>query len=301
MKHVFIINPAAGQENSEQPLLDALKQKENLDYEVYYTTGPHDATEHVKKLAEENPDKQFCFYACGGDGTINEVVNGVYGHSNSAMSVYPCGSGNDYVKYFGGADKFTNIDNLINGEEIMVDVMEVQGIYSLNVINFGFDTVVAKTIGSVKRKPIIGGKNSYTTGVIRGVLFGRSNEAEIKVDGEILNPNGKYLLCTLANGSHVGGSFNCAPRSVVDDGLIEVCMAKKMLLVNFISLIGKYQNGLHLDDEKCKKLMEYRQAKKIEVTCSKEMDLCIDGEIITGKHFEIINNPQAVKFIAPKA
>ncbi|MGI6607833.1 MAG: diacylglycerol/lipid kinase family protein [Erysipelotrichaceae bacterium] len=296
MKYVFIVNPAAGKENSEKELLNFLKEKKDFDFDVYYTKSQRDATYFIKQYRKENPKGKICFVACGGDGTVNEVINGVYGLDDVSFGIWPCGSGNDYVKYYGGAEKFLNLGNLLNGEEMKVDVMTVAGRHSVNVVNFGFDCAVVRTMEKVKNWPILSGKHAYTVGVIGAVFTGRKNYARIVVDGELLNPDGEYLLCTIANGSYVGGSYNCAPRSVVNDGLMEVCMAKCMPLLRFVSLVGKYQKGLHLDDEKISDVIKYRQAKKVEIISDEEMDLCLDGEIIVGKHFVIENEPEAIFF-----
>ncbi|MBR2702415.1 MAG: hypothetical protein IKE77_10060, partial [Erysipelotrichaceae bacterium] len=222
MKHIFIINPAAGKADSTNEIVGQLTKIRDLDYQVYITRVPKDATEYIKTVCSENPDTEYRFYACGGDGTINEVANGVMGFENASMTAVPVGSGNDYVKYFGGREKFLNLEKLVNGEEIMVDVLKVRDHYALNAVHFGFDTVVLKTMIAVKRKPIIGGKNAYYTGVIKGLFSGLNNRCRITADGEAMN-DGNYMLCTVCNGTHVGGSFKSAPRSVIDDGYAEVC------------------------------------------------------------------------------
>ena len=158
MKHIFIINPAAGKADSTNEIVGQLTKIRDLDYQVYITRVPKDATEYIKTVCSENPDTEYRFYACGGDGTINEVANGVMGFENASMTAVPVGSGNDYVKYFGGREKFLNLEKLVNGEEIMVDVLKVRDHYALNAVHFGFDTVVLKTMIAVKRKPIIGAR-----------------------------------------------------------------------------------------------------------------------------------------------
>ncbi|MDO4378025.1 MAG: YegS/Rv2252/BmrU family lipid kinase [Erysipelotrichia bacterium] len=299
MHFVFIINPAAGKENSEKELLNQLKEKEELDYSLYYTKSAKDATNYVRNLLQNNSDKYYCFVACGGDGTINEVVNGMIGFDNCCFTVYPCGSGNDYVKYFGGSKNFLCLDELVNGREVKVDVMQIGDKYSVNVVNFGFDCVVLKTMEKVKRKFLIGGKNAYTTGIIGAIFTGRKNYCKIYADGKLLNPSGEYMLCTIANGSHVGGSFNCAPRSLIDDGYMEVCLADYMSIVKFASLAGIYQKGLHLDNEKFKDVITYVRAKKVELVAPQNMDLSIDGEIAVDKHFVIENHQKMLSFLAP--
>ena len=102
--------------------------------------------------------------------------------------------------------------------------MKVRDRYSLNVCNFGFDAMVAKTMIKAKRKPIIGGpKSSYTYGIIKALFNSRRNHIKVTVDGEPINK--EYLmLCTLSNGRYVGGSFKCGPKSLNDDGLIDVSL-----------------------------------------------------------------------------
>ncbi|MBR0230045.1 MAG: YegS/Rv2252/BmrU family lipid kinase [Erysipelotrichaceae bacterium] len=299
MKHVFIINPAAGPKNSFDTIKAMVEKHTEIDYVIYKTQGEGDATIYVKKMCEDNPEEQLRFYACGGDGTMNEVLNGVVGHENAALTVYPSGSGNDYVKYFGGARLFLDLDSVIKGTEVPVDVMKINNRYALNVINFGFDTVVVKTMMKVKRLPLMKGKMSYIAGVISGLFGGRHNNCYIKADGELLNPDGEFMMCTMANGSFVGGSFNCAPRSIVNDGLIEVTVVKPVELIKVPDFIGKYTNGTFIDDPACQKYVTYRQARKIELDWDKPYDMCIDGELDLDSHFTIENLEGAVRFVVP--
>jgi len=299
MKHIFIINPAAGKADSTNEIVGQLTKIRNLDYQVYITRVPKDATEYIKTVCSENPDTEYRFYACGGDGTINEVANGVMGFKNASMTAVPVGSGNDYVKYFGGREKFLNLEKLVNGEEIMVDVLKVRDHYALNAVHFGFDTVVLKTMIAVKRKPIIGGKNAYYTGVIKGLFSGLNNRCRITADGEAMN-DGNYMLCTVCNGTHVGGSFKSAPRSVIDDGYAEVCCFSVVPKLKIPALIGKYSKGTHLDDPACQKYITYKRARVVELDSDEVMDISVDGELLSDKHFVIENLEKALKFVIPK-
>ncbi len=299
MKHIFIVNTAAGKEGSYKTILQELEGRNDFDYEVYKTKGPKDATSYIKELCRNNPDTEYRFYSCGGDGTLNEVVNGVVGFPNASMTCWPSGSGNDYVKCFGGAEKFLNLDSLLNGKEVLVDVMKVEDMYSINVINFGFDTACLKTMTSVKRKPIIGGKNAYYTGVVVAFITSVKNKCTIYADGEALN-DGTYLMCTLANGKYVGGSFKCAPNSKYDDGLIDVCCFKVLPRLKMISLISDYQKGTHLENKKFKDIIQYRQVKRVTLDAPETIEISVDGEILASKHFEIENIEKAVKFVVPQ-
>ena len=300
MKHIFIINPAAGKDNSFENIKQRLEQKKlEVDYELYETQAPGDATAYIRAYCETHPEP-VRFYACGGDGTLNEVVNGVVGFEHASMGCYPCGSGNDFVKYYGGKKVFWDLDELLNAPEEYIDLMRVGNKYAINATHFGFDSAVAETMMKVRRKKIIGGSNAYTTGVVVGLFKAMKNPCKVTVDGELLNPAGNILLCTIANGQYVGGAFRCAPRSLDNDGLLEVCLVKPLSHLTFISLIKYYTAGTHLDDPRFEKYLEYRRGKKIEIEAPEGFVYSFDGELIRQNRFTVEVVPQAIRFAVPQ-
>ena len=210
MKYIFIVNPKAGAGENEKKVRAAiadLPQKENC--EVYLTKAPGDAIDFVREKSQSEKGEKFVFVACGGDGTINEVMNGAAGNENAAVTCYPCGSGNDFVKCFGGSEKFEDLASLLEKDAKKIDLLKVGNRYSANVTNFGFDTTVAITINKEREKTGHGNKNAYTKGVVTALIKSMKTECTVIADGETLNPDGKLLLCTAANGQYVGGSFKC--------------------------------------------------------------------------------------------
>jgi diacylglycerol kinase (ATP) len=153
----------------------------------------------------------------------------------------------------------------------------------------------------VRRKKIIGGKNAYTTGVVVGIFKGMKNACRVKVDGEEINPKGYILLCTIANGQYVGGSFRCAPRSLDNDGLLEVCLVRPLSVFTFIGLIKYYTEGSHLDNPKFDKYLQYRRGKKIEIDAPEGFIYSLDGELICNNHFTVEVVPNAIRFAVPKS
>jgi diacylglycerol kinase (ATP) len=153
----------------------------------------------------------------------------------------------------------------------------------------------------VRRKKLIGGKNAYTTGIVKALFTAMKNACHVKVDGEEINPDGKILLCTIANGQYVGGSFRCAPRSLDNDGLLEVCLVKPLSHLTFINLIKVYTEGTHLDDPRFAKLLEYRRGKKIEIDAPEGFIYSFDGELIRQNHFTVEVVPNAIRFAVPKS
>lgn len=301
MKHLFIVNPAAGRENFYTVLQSLLKARgTEVDYALYTTRSPGDATTYIRSYCEQHPNERVRFYACGGDGTLNEVVNGAVGFANASVGCYPCGSGNDFVKYYGGKKVFRMLSELLEAPEEFIDLMRVNGQYAVNATHFGFDSVVAQTMMNVRRKKFIGGNNAYTTGVVAGLFKGMKNRCRVTVDGELLNPEGEILLCTVANGQYVGGAFRCAPRSLNNDGLLEVCLVRPVSHVKFLQLMGGYREGTHLEDSRFEKYIVYRRGKVIDVEAPEGFVYAVDGELVQQNRFTVEVVPNAVRFAVPR-
>lgn len=298
MKHIFIINPAAGEGSLQKTLEEELKKlSPAIDYQFYQTKGPRDATAFVQEYCLKNPEEQVRFYACGGDGTVSEVADGLVGTSkNASMTVYACGSGNDYIKYYGTKEDFTDISSLVNGVETSIDLMKVGDRYAINVTNFGFDTKVAKVGNRLKGKL---GAKAYTVGVVAALFSAMWTNCTITADGEEICSK-KFLLCSVANGKYVGGQYQCAPRSKNDDGLLEVCVIKTISHPKFVSILKPYTLGKLLDIPKHQKIVTYRQAKKVHVKAKKSgFQFSLDGEIVAMDEFDIEIVPGALRFAVP--
>ncbi|MBE5744042.1 MAG: YegS/Rv2252/BmrU family lipid kinase [Clostridiales bacterium] len=298
MKHVFIINPIAGFENSFTKLSENLRAyKDKYDITIYVTSSVKDATEYSREFIKNHPNDEIRFYSCGGDGTLGEVVNGIVNLPNASVTCYPCGSGNDFVKSVGGKERFLDLDKLFNAKNKQVDLIKINdSIYSLNVINIGFEAKTCQVANMLKGKS----KHPYTRGIVSALFTSMLNHITVEVDGEVINPNGTLLLSTFANGGYEGGKYNCAPRFKIDDGLIEVCLVKPISVLKFLSLVKKYEKGEHLDDKKLSNIILYRQAKRIKLTSKKEFLLCVDGEIYSAKEFNLEIIPKALNFALPE-
>lgn len=301
MKHIFILNPKAGSGAGVSELREKVKLL-GSEYELYETKGPHDATEYVKLRCEASAEP-LRFYACGGDGTVKEVAEGTLGYAHASVSVYPIGSGNDFVKYFGGADGFKKIENVASAVETDTDIIHITyddgDTYSVNVCNFGFESYVASVMNRVRRMPIIGGKSAYTTGIICGLFKAMKTRGKVYADGKLLNGSGVFMLGTVANGSHEGGGYKAAPRASVNDGELEVCLVRPLSLITVARLIGVYKKGEHLDDKRFEKYITYLRAKKIEVEFDTPSAIGLDGEIIKTGRFTAEVMPGAIRLAAP--
>ena len=310
MKHYFIINPFAGPvdiTNSIRKRIESYEEWIEFDWETYVTTGPGDAAVYTSLLCQEHPDEPIRIYACGGDGTLNEVVTGAMGHPNVQVTLYPAGSGNDFLRYYGTKGDFLDIDRLIEGEPHAVDVMRIvvgRGEdapvrYCFNVLGMGFDAAVGRNMQRIKRFPIIGGKHAYNTSVIFSFLFSRKNPYRVTVDGELFADK-PVLFCTLNNGRYEGGGFCGAPFARNDDGLLDIYKIKPLSAFRFYSLVNIYRVGEHVDSPSCKDIIEFRQGTDVVIECPKRMPLIIDGEILMSDyyHVELLHN--AFDFVVPK-
>ena len=300
MRYIFIMNPKAGVGGTEEKIrqaISALPEKDSCS--IYTTQGPQDATRYVRQWCQDHPGEAVRFIACGGDGTINEVFNGAVGFENVSVTCYPCGSGNDFVKVF-GAERFMDIEKLIHAPVQKLDLIKAGDRYSVNVLNFGFDTTVAITINKERAKTGHGSKSAYTKGVITGLIKSMKNTCTVTVDGEVLNPDGKALLCTLANGQYVGGSFRCAPRADTGDGLIDVCLIKPISRIRFVQILDPYTNGRHLDDPRMQDIVTYRRGKTIHVQAPDGFAYSLDGEIVYDNDFTVEVVPHALDLAVPE-
>ena len=312
MKHLIVFNAGAGanQERAAEFKKQIEESFQGLDYEVYETEGPRCVIPYLKKYLAAHKET-VRVYACGGDGTVHEVANGLVGFKNAELAILPVGTGNDFVKTYGVTNEniaqYRSFKPLINGQPVEIDLSKISGgnlaepWYSINVINFGFDAIVGARGNYYKENGLPAGvkegTNPYDYALKHDAMkHGRFNDIEVFADGEKLNEK-QMLLATLAQGQWVGGQFKCAPKSDNTDGLIDVCVLKTMTFLGLGMIIGTYTKGKHLD--KPRKKIVYRQAKEIKMVAPQDFDVCVDGEMIKGNNFVVEVCPKAIKLVPP--
>lgn len=291
----------SGKKDSTTSISNFLEENyKDLDYIIYNTQGINDATNYVKTFCNENQNQDdITFYACGGDGTLNEVINGAVGFKNVYVSVYPCGSGNDFVKTFGKENYFKDLHNIINGKSKKIDLLKVNGRYTINMANLGFDASVAYNMQKFKKWPLITGKGAYNISLIYSLIFNMKHQCKIIIDEKEVF-NGKMLLTAAGNGVCCGGGYYCLPNAKVDDGFIEAVFIKKISRIKFLAMVGKYKDGTYINDEKYKKYLTLKKCKNIKLIANKEIAYCLDGECSCNTKFDISIEPQIINFIIPK-
>lgn len=310
MKHIFIVNPHAGKQSCEALVRTSVAPyQQDYDIEIYVKQHRGDSYEVVRRYRDLYPDEELRFYACGGDGTLREVAYALMGLDGVAFTSFACGSGNDYVKYYGGPDRFRQVKPLLDGTLDRIDMMTVNDnapgsygpdkVYAMNATHFGLDYRVAATMNRLRRHRLLGGSLCYPASVAEAFVGGMRTRCRVYADGELLNPSGELLLCTVAHGICVGGSYHCAPRSSNSDGLLEVCLVHPVSRLRFLTLMSAYQHGTHLDDPRFSRYIVYRQARHVVIEGGDDFGVSLDGELYLSPTVDVRVVPQTLSFIVP--
>lgn len=292
MKTYFIVNPNSGN-SSAFKTLDRLLKNKDIEYEIISTEYAHHARKIARGIALRG--EKCRIFACGGDGTLFDVVNGAVGNKSVEIGVIPCGSGNDYIKYFGKKEDFLCDDNIIDGIPLEVDLIKFQDKYCVNIASIGMDAYVCQQKNKLQLLSRISGNLSYIVSLFITFIFNMGGRFKVRIDdGEFIEND--FLFIVAANGRFYGGSFNPTPNSIVNDGFIDLLLLNKVKRYKVITLMRKYQQGKHLSIGNLCKLVH---AKRVEVISEKEIPVNLDGELFDSKTavFEIAE--KAIKFIVP--
>ena len=318
MKYYFILNPASGKRERKNDILIEIRdaaRKFGVDFDVYFTKAPGDAMRFVRETCEsqakasESIVEPLRFIGCGGDGTVNELVNGAYGFDNVEIGVIPQGTGNDYIRNYGEPEDFLSVESQMLGESRESDLIEYFAEYKneithgfcANMFNIGFDCNVVDMTNTVKTWPLLGGSAAYLASIF--IVLARKKETSLRIEyGDGTVYDGNVLLISVANGCFCGGGIKGVPKADLDDGLMDASMVLSGVKRGFfVRMFSKYQKGIHLEDPRIRRVFDYRQEKKLTITANDEhLRLCVDGEISTQKKVEFRIVPKAIRFIVPK-
>ena len=297
MKHLFIINPAAGKYDHTKEYAQTVERvlrKYELEYEIALSTEPGDCEVIARRAAETG--EALRIYACGGDGTLNEVVCGAAGFENAAITHFPGGSGNDFIKIFSETEPFHHLERLLDCEETRVDLIRCNGRYSVNILSMGLDARVGTEIAKYKRLPLVSGSGAYAMSLVVNLMKGLSQPMTVVLDGETVARGQQTLVC-VCNGRWYGGGYNPVPTAEPDDGLLDVLVVEKLSLANVSSLLKKYQQGRW---QECSGKIHHFRCRSAEILCEKESVVNVDGEALYTRRAEIEVVPGALRFFYPK-
>ena len=246
----------------------------------------------------QSTTEELRFYACGGDGTLSEVVSGCMGFDHVSVGVIPAGTGNDFVRSFDKPDSFHDIAAQVNGHPETIDVIQINDHYSINMANIGFDCDAAAAASKLKTKPLIKGPMAYVGGLIQEFCKKMGYHLTFTID-DTETLEGDYLLCTVANGSFCGGGWHSSPRAHMNDGLLELAIVKKLPRRKLLPIIPSYHSGKYLDKHIKTGVVTYRQCKSLQIIAAKPQNVSIDGEIVPFTVLAIQNLPSALRIIVP--
>ena len=302
MRHVFILNPVAGKNRLALMIrgkIDAyFARHPELEHRVRLTDEPGAATRIAREECEAGGPVRL--YACGGDGTLQETANGILPDCDVELAVIPCGSGNDYVRTFGGRESFMELDNLIEGEAIPVDAVDCDGRLSLNIASIGMDASVGQKMQRYKNLPGINGSMAYNLAVVDVFCHPIGEQMDIEIegeDGETITRSGRYLMTLAANGQYYGGGYRGAPQAVPDDGVLDVVLVKKISRAKIPFFLGKYKAGDYADLDCC----EHIRGSAMRVRAANPMVCNVDGECFSASEMAFSILRGAFRFVLPKS
>ena len=301
MKNYFIINPKAGKgkhaKTLEEQIISACDHC-GADFEVYLTTAVGDATRFVKEKCADADNLPARFFACGGDGTLGEVVNGAVGIEGAYVGLIPSGTGNDFVRNFSDKDLFFDIEAQIDGKDIQVDILKCNDVYAINMINIGFDCEVVKKKESIQARGILPAKLAYIFGLVGTLARKPGVRAKLSFDGDEVGEK-KYLLTTFANGKFCGGGFHSNPLAELNDGECDVLLVNDISRTRFVSLVGSYKKGTHINS-KTEKILSTKKAQRIDIEFFGTQSISVDGELFDFERITISCVRGALGFTVPR-
>ena len=296
MIHLFIINPAAGSCDRTEKYTKKIRQvcdARGLTYRIEVSGAPGECCRIAREAAASG--EEYRIYACGGDGTLNEVVCGVAGYNNVAITCYRGGSGNDFVKIFGDADAFQDLERLLDCKEATFDLMRCNDDYSLNICSVGLDARVGTDVSNYKRIPLLSGFRAYAVSTVVNVIRGIAEHYVVEIDGEKID--GDQTMICACNGRYYGGGFNPVPFADPCDGLMDVLLVKKVSRLMVPRVIGTYKAGRF---QELPHLVRHFRVKELTIHCDKPTAINLDGELRTAESVHIEVAKEKVRFFYPK-
>ena len=291
MKHIFIINPAAGKKKSTA-MLEGLLAKLSFPHEVLYTQQAGDAEVFARQAAQTGEEVRI--YACGGDGTLNEVVNGAAGYPNAAITCVPKGTGNDFLKIFGPDYRtlFYDLEALAQGPQTPFDLIDCNGKLGIDVVCCGVDARIGAGVHRYKKF----GPAAYVLALIEHVLFRGINRPMRGIMGNHSWDGDTALLC-VCNGRHYGGGFNPVPEAMPDDGVLDMLLIGKVNLPTLAKVIGKYASGRY---KELPHLVRDYHGQVVTFSSDQPLTAVVDGEAMESDRYTIALSDKKINFFYPE-
>ncbi len=288
MKANVILNPTTGRGNGRRalPRVQTELQRQGIDFDLSITQGPGHATRLAQEAAAAGYD---CVVAVGGDGTINEVTNGLVaaaqgnggwenGEAAGVLGVIPIGSGNDFAFALGlrANDIARACERIAAGNSRLVDLVHVvdersHGLFFCNNLGAGFDAAVNIEARKLKR---VRGFLLYLVAVFRTLALDYRMPLA-RILGEGVDFHMPITLASAANGPRTGGGFLMAPDARVDDGVLDLCVACQMSRFEILRIIPHLIRGTHVD----KPPVRMARTPHVLIEAEEGLPVHVDGEV----------------------
>jgi len=295
MKHIFIVNPISGRGGSKKyvPVIEDYCQENKLEYEIRYSEYP----KHSSKIASEYQKKDdVCLYAVGGDGTANEVLNGL--NDGVQMAVLPAGSGNDFV--FGTLfpdckDVNQLIRDTISGVNMKTDFAIANDFKFINILSVGYCSIV-NYLGNFKYRhvKIIPSKLMYVYAAIVNIFKPTPVKIRFVIDGKEYNK--VAIIFAIANGRRYGGIFKAAPEAKITDGVFQIWNIDFVKGFVILKLIPLYANGTYRDLD----ITTAYTGSKIDIYTEDKMMYQVDGEVMETDEMHVAIQKHALNLRVPQ-
>ena len=296
MTHLFIINPAAGSRDRTaeySEVIHRLCREKGLRYEIRVSTAPGECARIAREAAQTGDELRL--YACGGDGTLNEVVQGVAGYDNAAVTVFSGGSGNDFTKLFSEPKAFFDLERLLDPEEAVFDLIDCNGDIALNICSVGLDARIGTDVAQYKRLPLLHGFRAYAASTVVNVIKRIAEHYVVELASRRIE--GDMTFVCVCNGRFYGGGFNPVPEADPSDGLLDVLLVKKVSRLQVPGIVGKYKDGRY---KELGSLVKHFRVKKLKITCDRPTPINLDGELRTAQEVTMSVAKEKLRFFYPK-
>ena len=296
MTHLFIINPAAGSKDRTKEYTAAIKKicgGKGLSYRIEVSSSPGECARIAREAAQSG--EAYRLYACGGDGTLNEVVQGAAGYDNVAVSVFSGGSGNDFVKLFDDPKAFFDLERLLDAREETFDLIKCNDDIALNICSVGLDARIGTDVANYKRLPLLHGFRAYAVSTVVNLFKGISEHYVVEVNGETYDSQQTFVC--VCNGRFYGGGFNPVPEADPTDGLLDVLLVKKVFLLQVPGIIGKYKAGRY---KELPHLVTHLRTTDIKIRCDKPTPINLDGELRWAQEVQMGIAEEKIRFFYPR-
>ena len=300
MKHIFIVNPYAGNMTFANNLRQQLEQIKDFEYFLFNSRYTGNETELTKKIVHFFPDEQLRIYACGGSGTMRNVLEGVGENPHVDLAFYPCGMTNDFLKVFSQEDqeRFYDIEELIHGETIQVDSILTNHGRALNTFSCGMDAEIMRYIATQHPVRTVGVQVPYSAYIFEALLRLKKMDLRIRVDGKEMN--GYYDELCWGNGCVLGGSL-CMPKGFVpNDGLGSYVLVPAKGHLAFIRILI---NLIRQKNDYIEKNARVGPGKKMTIMRSDRGPIVVnlDGEMLSAPgEWTVEMRPSSVRFVVPR-